>query len=57
MLHIYLTCLYVKAAMTCEKQYIIPFERTFACHQDTYTDQDFKVTGGLTVPIFSQNLK
>lgn len=36
--------------MTSENQYIILFESTFACHQNVYSDQDFKVTGGLTVP-------
>lgn len=36
--------------MTSENQCIIPFESAFACHQDVYTDQDFKVTGGLTIP-------
>lgn len=50
MLHIYLTRLCIKAAMTSENQYIILFESTFACHQNVYTDQDFKVTGGLIVP-------
>lgn len=47
---IYLTCLYVKAAMTSQNEYVIAFESAFACHQDIYTDQDSKVTRGLTIP-------
>lgn len=45
-----LTCLYVKAAMASEYQFIIPFESAFACHQDLHADQNFKVTRDLTVP-------